>query len=406
METTKKTSVKCLISGEDMTKIIDLGMHPYADTFISKDQIYLSEPVYPLEVFMNASSGQVQLGCLTNDFDRYNLYDYSYTSSNSNFAMNHWKSFHSKIYEKFNTSNQFVIEVGSNDGYLLNMFSDSNEILGIDSSNKMCDISNNLNIRSRNGIFNFELSKEILNEYKKCNLLIANNVLNHSNNPLDFVKGVYNLLRDDGVFVCEMPYWLSTIKSGKFDQIYHEHVSYFTCKSLFNLLKESGLEIFDMEIVDYHGGSIRIYSKKSSDVKLNKVILDQIKIEERFGLFDEKFYIKWQKKIEEYRNLFLSKILKIKNDNPASVIIGVGAAAKANTLLNYYKLDKSIINYVTDSSIHKIDKLTPLTRIPIVSDEEFSKYDDVYAVILSWNINELLKKVLLKINSKIKFIDI
>lgn len=386
-------------------KILDFGMHPYADTFINKNQINLSEPVYPLELYLDEDSGYIQTGCSTNDFERYNLYSYSYTSSNSNFSRNHWISFYDSMINKFDLKDKKVIEVGSNDGFLLNMFKDS-ITLGIDSSKEMCEISNTLGIESINKTFNHFVAKEVLHTYGKCDLLIANNVFNHSNDPIDFAKGVEELLNDNGTFVCEMPYWLSTVESGKFDQIYHEHVSYFTAKSLFNLLKVSNLEIFDMEIVDYHGGSIRIYARKSNMVKLNKIISDQILIEEKFGIFNPSFYVEWQNKIEINRNNFLLKLYKIKSDSPNSIIIGVGAAAKANTFLNYYKLDKSLINYITDSSEYKIGKLTPLTRIPIVSDNIFSKFDDVYAIILSWNISNDLRNILLKINSKIKFIDI
>jgi 2-polyprenyl-3-methyl-5-hydroxy-6-metoxy-1,4-benzoquinol methylase len=405
MRMIKKTS-NCLISGKPISRILDFGMHPYADTFISDELLDKNEPVFPLEVYLNPDNGQVQLSCITNDYDRYNLYSYSYTSSNSNFAKKHWISYKDKIVNKFNPINKFIVEIGSNDGFLIGMFSDTNNILGIDSSKEMVNIANNNNINSIQRIFNKKVSEEIVNSNGKCDIVIANNVFNHSNDPVDFAKGVSNMLNDDGVFIFELPYWLDTVKSKKFDQIYHEHISYFTVKSSYYLLKEAGLEIFDIEIVDYHGGSIRVYSRKSNNVEMNECVKSQILIEEENGLFEHSTYKSWQEEIEFNRNKFLLELLKLKCDYPNAVIIGVGAAAKANTFLNYYRLDNSFINYITDSSPHKIGKSTPLTRIPIVSDDEFSKYDDVYAMILSWNISDDLKNILLKINPKIKFINI
>ena len=405
MRMIKKTS-NCLISGKPINKILDFGMHPYADTFVSEKLLDKNEPVFPLEVFLNPENGQVQLSCITNDWDRYNLYSYSYTSSNSNFARKHWESYQNDVVSRFNPVNKFIVEIGSNDGFLIGMFKDNNKILGIDSSKEMVDIANSKSINSIHRIFNSSVSEDVVRDQGNCDIVIANNVFNHSNNPVDFAKGVSNMLNEDGVFIFELPYWLDTVNSGKFDQIYHEHISYFTAKSAFYLLKEANLEIFDIEIVDYHGGSIRVYSRKSDDVKMNKCVETHIKNETDFGLFEFSTYEKWQKEIEIIRNKFLLELLKLKCDSPNSIIIGVGAAAKANTFLNYYRLDSSFINCITDSSPHKVGKYTPLTRIPIVTDDEFAKYGDVYAMILSWNISNDLKNILLKINPKIKFISI
>jgi SAM-dependent methyltransferase len=405
MKTIKKTS-KCLISGVEISKILDFGMHPYADTFISNDLLYNSEPVYPLEVFMNSENGNIQLGCLTSDFDRYNLYSYSYTSSNSNFAKNHWCEYYNNLNKKFNIKDNFVVEIGSNDGFLISQFGDNNRILGIDSSKEMCDIAKENGVDVFNGLFNSDTSNDMIDSHGRCDYIIANNVFNHSNDPLDFAKGVSNLLNDDGVFVFELPYWFDTIKSGKFDQIYHEHVTYLTIKFAYNLLRKANLEIFDFDVVDYHGGSIRVFSRKSDNVKLHYKIEDQIKLEEDYGLFSEETYVEWQKSIELNRNKFLEKIFKLKCEEPNCKILGVGAAAKANTFLNYYRLNNTILDYITDASEHKINKFTPLSRIPIVSDDKFAEYDEVYAIILSWNISNDLKNILLKINPKIKFIEI
>ena len=398
---------KCLITGEKMHKILDFGMHPYADTFVNDNQLHLSEPVFPLECYLNPNSGQIQLGYLTNAYDRYNLYAYSYTSSNSNFATKHWNSYHASLVEKFNVNNSNIVEIGANDGYLAHLFlKEKNTVIAVDSSKEMCDLARDRGVIVHNELFDFDVSNQIIKMHGKAKLVIANNVFNHSNNPLDFAKGVKNLLTEDGVFVFELPYWGSTYESDKFDQVYHEHVSYFTVKSSFNLLKHAGMDLFDFQIVDYHGGSLRVFARIGQTGFSSNYVLDAIKKEEELGLFEPSTYLNWQKKLVQKRDEFLSELYTLRVANPDVPIIGVGAAAKANTFLNYYCLNKTVVQFITDSSNHKIGKYTPLTRIPIVDDTFFANHPKVYALILSWNISESLKEVLKKINPNIQFIQI
>lgn len=395
----------CLITGEPVTKILDFGMHPYADTFVSKDQLSFTEPTLPLEVYLNELSGQIQLGYISHDYERYSLYSYSYTSSNSKFARDHWDAYYQKMKELFNTKDSFVVEIGSNDGYLSQHFlKDNNKVLGVDPSAEMCKLAVDKGVETYNTLFTKAAADTVARKYGNAKLIVANNVFNHSNNPVDFAEGVANLLAKDGVFVFELPYWGSTVESGRFDQTYHEHVSYFTVKSTYSLLSKVGLKITGFELVDYHGGSLRVYSMKEESATTNPEVFDMIKKETEQGLFDIETYTKWQKTLAQKRNEFLKNLYSLKVAEPDVAIIGVGAAAKANTFLNYYNIDSTVLNYVTDSSTHKQGKYTPLTRIPIVGDEVFRDYEKVYALILSWNISDNLKEILLKINPNIKFI--
>ena len=396
----------CLISGGKVVKILDFGMHPYADTFVAQSQLHRTEPIFPLECYLNPESGQVQLGYISRDSDRYSLYSYSYTSSNSKFARNHWDEYHAKMAERFKLKGKTVVEIGSNDGYLLHQFKGDNKVLGVDPSKEMAKIAaSTYGVKTVNKLFTSKTASEIKSRSGQADFVIANNVFNHSNDPLDFAKGVSALLRAGGMFVFESPYWKDTIESKHFDQVYHEHISYFTAKSAWTLLSKVGLEIFDMEVVDYHGGSLRVYARKTGKVKVKKlpIVSKMIAEETKFGLFDPATYEKFQKDIALIRDTFLSKIHDIKSKGHS--IVAVGAAAKGNTLLNFYRLDKTIIDYVTDSSVYKQGKYTPLTRIPIVPDEIFKNYrQGVYALILSWNISAPLKENLLKLNDKIKFL--
>lgn len=395
---------KCLITNKSTFPIINLGMHPYADTFIQSNQLKISEPVYPLECHLCPESGHVQLSNITNDWERYNLYSYSYTMDNSSFAKKHWDEFYTSVQ---NFAGKKIIEIGSNNGYLLSKFNkitSYDNILGIDSSKEMCEIASKKN-KVIQDIFNYKVAQNISPQFNQVDLIIANNVLNHSNDPVDFCKGVNHLLNEKGIFVFEVPYWGSTIESKKFDQIYHEHISYFTVKSVYNLLAKTGMEIQKIELVDYHGGSLRIFATKTSNPKItpSQTCQEWINQEEKLGLFNLSTYIQFQEEISYQKYELLDKIIQLKKQK--ATIIGVGAAAKANTFLNFYGLNQFYLNYVTDSSINKQGKFTPLTRIPIVSDEILSQYkENIYVLILSWNISESLKTNLLKINPNIKFL--
>jgi SAM-dependent methyltransferase len=396
---------RCLITGEFVTKILDLGQHAYADTFIAEDQIHMSEPVFPLQLFLNPNSGQIQLGYVSNAEDRYNLYSYSYTSSNSKTARNHWDEYANTIKNKYNTKG-LVVEIGSNDAYLIKQFEDKDTtVLGIDSSQTMCDIAKGKGVESLAALFNIDTAVEVAEEHGKAAVIIANNVFNHANDPINFASGVAQLLDKDGIFVFELPYWASMIDSDRFvDMVYHEHISYFTIKSSWNLLQQVGLDIVDFDVVDYHGGSIRVVAKHTANNGMPFLVRGAIDNETAMGLFDPSFYKKLQNKFIKQRNEWLHKFYQLLADEPDAIIIGVGAAAKANTWLNWHKLDKTVLNCITDASQFKQGKYTPLSRIPIRGDDEFAKHKKPYALVLSWNIGEPLKQALLGINPNTKFI--
>ncbi len=379
-------------------------MHPFADTFIKKDQLNKSEPIYPLKCYLNQKNCLISNSIITDDETRYNLYEYSYTSSNSLVSRNYWKQYAKKIIKNFNINSKTkILEIGSNDGYLIGQFRQkTKKILGVDASNYMVKLANKKNIKTVKYIFNIENANKIKNKFGYFDLIIANNVLNHSNKPLDFIKGVSNILSKNGVFIYESPYWYNLVKMKKFDQIYHEHVSYFTAKSSFNLLKKNHLEIFDIEKTPYHGGSLRVYSRYSNIVKKNKITNSFIKKEEEIKLFDPKTYKKFMHQLNLKKLKFLKKIINFKSKG--FKIVGIGAAAKANTFLNFIGLNNLIIDYITDSSAHKIGKYTPLTRIPIFSDQKIKKEKKIYAISLAWNLSYMLEKKIKMINKNLKFI--
>ena len=397
---------KCLVSGKPITKILDFGQHAYADTFIRDDQLNLSEPVFPLQVYLCPESGSIQLGYVSHAEDRYNLYNYSYTSSNSATARAHWDEYSSTIQGPWNRP-RMAVEIGSNDGYLIEKFGVlGRRILGIDSSRSMCDIAEARGVPCINALFDHEVAQQVIQEHGHAQIIMANNVFNHANDPVAFAQAVAHLLdTDDGIFVFEVPYWLSMIESGRFtDMVYHEHPTYWTVKMASTVLNSAGMEIVEFDVVDYHGGSLRIIAQHKTTANIPTKVQDAIDMEIKLGLFDPTFYQNIQCKFEQQRDKWLANFYHIRSREPDAVFIGVGAAAKANTWLTWHGLNKTHLKYVTDSSEFKQGKFTPLSRIPIAGDEIFAEYERPYAVILSWNIGQGLRKAILNINPNTRFL--
>ena len=403
--TTSQAVTHCLISQQPATKILDFGQHAYADTFVAEDQLNLSEPVFPLQVNLNADSGSIQLGYVSHAEDRYSLYSYSYTSSNSATARDHWDEYAATVKQRC-ASMKFAVEIGSNDGYLINQFrGDGIRTIGIDPSVDMCTIAKERGVEVMPAMFCEPVAKDLRTRVGGANVVMANNVFNHANDPVAFARAVASLLSDDGVFVFEVPYWLSMIESGRFtDMVYHEHPTYFTIKMAWNMLKTAGLEITDFDVVDYHGGSLRVFARRDTGAAMPVAIEDAIARETQIGLFDTRFYEVVQRRFEQQRDQWLRQFYEIRQAEPDAVFIGVGAAAKANTWLTWHGINKTHLKCITDSSAFKQGKCTPLSRIPIADDTIFAQYDKPYAVILSWNIGAGLKQAISNINPNTRFL--
>jgi len=396
-----------LISENETVPIIDLGQHGFADSFYPIELKEIASNTAPLVCSLDKTTGLVQLQNITVAKDRYDLVDYSYTSSNSQISRQHWIEFFDSVTNNIDLRNGQILEIGSNDGYLLSLFKQiTNNVVGIDASTAMVDEANSRGIQTVHGIFGDTevLNSNIGNGEKKFDAVIANNVLNHSNKPLKFIKEISLLLNEDGVFIFEIPYWYNTISSLKFDQIYLEHITYFTVGSLEHLLSTAGLYINEVELVDYHGGSLRVYSSFNKEGSSNKEKF--ILLENNLKLKDEKTYVLYMDKVNQVRDNFFKNLAKLKEKKPASTVFGIGAAAKANTLLTYYGLNSQSVEFIVDSSPFKQGKITPVSLIPIVDDESLTKIPNGIGIILAWNLSDSLKNKLLSINKNIEFLDI
>ena len=400
--THQKTS---LISGQELVPVLDFGMHACADTFVGVHQLNLSEPTFPLVCGLDTVTGYLQLQNITPASDRYTLYDYSYTSANNLPAQRHWHELADWIMRNCNIASRPVVEVGSNDGFLLELLQNRGvQVIGIDPSPGMIEMARARKIECLATMWDEAAAAEVVHRKGKVAAVISNNVLNHANDPLAFALTVKSALFRGGYWVFEVPYLQDLVAGDRFDQIYHEHVSYFTVSSIKHLLDAAGFGIVAIDRIDYHGGSLRVAAQIGKPHAA--VVSPMIAAERQRGLFNPDTFRDWQARLVTKRNTWLEKFYQRVNEQPEVPVIGVGAAAKSNTALTWYRLDNTVISCITDASPLKQGKFTPLTRIPIRHDEEFANHPRATALILSWNLSAQLMKTISNINSNVDFISL
>lgn len=397
----RKSCIVC--NSVNLDQILDFGLQPFADTFVPKDLLAETEPIFPLKLDLCQECGHIQTQIATNPEDRYAKYEYSFISSSSAVARSHWQQYAIDI-TKFKSpqNDAFVLEIGSNDGYLGEcLLSHNYKYLGIDASPVMVKLANAKGIQSWHGLFNRQLVDRIINDFDKADVIVANNVFNHIDNLEDFMISISDVLKEDGYFMFEVPYWLQEFEQMNFGKVYHEHVSYFTIHSVKRLLARYNFVINDIELNDYHGGTMRVVVCRENECT-EKIAQFELK-EKNSNVFDKLAYFEIYQELLKRRLKTQETLTTYKLEGIP--IIGIGAAAKGNSFLNFHNLDYKMIDCITDVSLSKIGKYTPMSRIPIKSDDEFENYSDVVGLILTENLSEKIKEILLSKNPKIKFIN-
>jgi SAM-dependent methyltransferase len=364
-------------------KVVDLGFHPLADTFLPYLRLNNPEIWYPLQLGLCQSCGHVFTLFSVSAEDRYQKNEYSYDSSNSMVSIEHFKEFANAVIKELNLPvDSFIADIGSNVGTLLKHFKSFGyqNVIGIEPSKNISRIAQESGINTINEFFTPKVATEI-NKLGYVNLLLSSNVVNHADDLVGLLGTARKILSDKGIFVFEVPYLFDLIQGTGFDTIYHEHVHYYGIKPLAECMHKQGFSIYKVERLDYMCGSIRVFAKLGGDIDIS--VRKLIQEEEYYGLYEKAIY-----------ELFMDRVRKLKfavNADLSAIrrsggkIIGIGAATKGNTFLNYCKLDSDIISYITDSSPLKIGKLTPGSHIPIVSDNDIDN-DVTHALILPWNI--------------------
>ena len=302
-----------LCNSSNLHSVIDFGHIPLGNNLNFSIEDSLKSEKYPLIVDLCKSCKFIQLRIITNPKNRYTELDYSYTSSNSNYSRNHWKNFADFLENKTSIKGKNIIEIGSNDGFLISILKKKGaNVLGVDASKFMVNLANKNNIKTVHSIFSFTESIKLKKKFGKADIIIANNVFNHSNDPNNFLKGASNLLKKNGIFVFEQPNFTTGALSLKFDQIYHEHVSYFTVANIKSILSQNNFQIYHIKKNDYHGGSLRTIAIKDNSVLKKFDVNKLIKGEIAKGIYKVSFYKSMMKKIDLKKKKIIKKYFEFK----------------------------------------------------------------------------------------------
>jgi len=367
---------------------IDLGMSPLSNSYLQASRIHKSEKFYPLTVFVCSSCLLVQL--MEYETPDVIFSDYAYFSSYSDSWLEHARIYADKIIDRFTISkDSMVIELASNDGYLLKNFIERDiPVIGIEPAENVALYAQERGIPTITKFFGVAVAQELIAQNKAADLIIGNNVLAHVPNINDFVGGIKILLKPSGIATLEFPHILNLIKKKQFDTIYHEHFSYLSFFSVLKIFENHGLKIFDVDELTTHGGSLRIYATHSDNMeqRIYRSVKNLFQKEYNAGLHNLAMYKSFSEVIHAQKRHILKKLIKIKENEKR--IVGYGAAAKGNTLLNYCGIRTDIIDYVVDRNPQKIGKLLPGTHIPIKDPDAIKEDKPDYVLIFPWNLQD------------------
>jgi len=392
---------KCRIcSSNNLKMILDLGEQPPSNSFIDKNELNSLESKFPLRLFWCNNCYLVQLLDIVEK--EYLFRNYFYMTSASKPIVEHFKKYAQDVYQEFlQKDDSLVVEIGSNDGSLLKEFKKLGTlILGIEPATNLSKLANQSNITTKNTFFSSHISKEIIKS-RHATVVIANNVIAHIEDLQDLMSGIKILIGDHGVFIFEVPYLVDLIKNLEFDTVYHEHLSYFSILPLLELVKQFGLEIFDIRKQLVHGGTLRIFISKKDNHQINKSVKIFVDKEKKLGLDKIEFYEKFSLDVQQLKKNLIKILTKLKKENKS--VFGYGAPAKGNVLLNYCGIDTKFLDHIIDTTPLKQGKYTPGMHIPIIPPSNLNN-DDV-ALLLAWNYeSEILIKEKIFRNNGGKFL--
>ena len=383
------TDDTCRFCGNKLTStFVDLGVSPLANSYLKEEQLHMMEPFYPLHSYVCEKCYLVQLP--ESQSSEHIFSDYAYFSSYSESWLKHAKDYSDLMIERFgfDTSSQ-VIEIASNDGYLLQYFKRKGiPVLGIEPAKNVARAALEAGIPTIIKFFNSQTAAELADEGKYADLLIGNNVLAHVPELNDFVKGLKIILKPSGIITMEFPHLMRLIEENQFDTIYHEHFSYFSFSTVERIFTSHGLTIFDVDELLTHGGSLRIYACHSEDrsKSVSQSVSSLKKREEAAGFSRLEYYLSFAEQVKETKRKILIFLIEAKQKEKS--IVGYGAPAKGNTLLNYCGIRRDFIDYTVDRSPHKQGLYLPGTHIPIYHPDKIRETKPDYLLILPWNLKE------------------
>ena len=399
--------MKCRHCGSDVSHVlVDLGVAPPSNAYLTKLALKRPEKFFPLRVLVCESCWLVQAEAYSRAAELFNE-EYAYFSSFSNEWLSHAEKYVDQMVERFDLSESSIVgEVAANDGYLLQFVKERGiNCYGIEPTASTANAARQKGIEIVQDFLNVSLAGELRRQGRVVDLLAANNVLAHVPDINDFSQACQMLLKDCGVFTCEFPHLLNLISQHQFDTIYHEHFSYLSFGTVVNIFAKNGLSVFDVEKLGTHGGSLRVFAQRSDTGShhLSVKVEELIDEENNAGMTTIDFYRGFQEHAEKVKNDFLRFLIEKKSQG--KLVVGYGAAAKGNTLLNFAGVKSDLIRFVVDRSPHKQGKFMPGSRIPIVSEDRLASDKPDFVVVFPWNIfEEITAQFSMQENSKFQLV--
>jgi SAM-dependent methyltransferase len=379
----------CRLCGDPLRRtFVDLGMSPLCESYLSVEKLNQMEPFYPLHVFVCEQCYLVQLLEYVAPEDIFT--DYAYFSSYSDSWLQHAKEYVDMVTDRLNLgSESLVVELASNDGYLLQYFvQKSIPVLGIDPAANVAQTAIQKGVPTLVRFFGEKTAREIVAEGRQADLLLGNNVLAHVPALNDFVGGMKILLKPGGVITMEFPHLLRLMEENQFDTIYHEHFTYFSFLTAERTFARHGLTVFDVEEIPTHGGSLRVYARHAEDSikRISSQVIALRTKEEKLGFGRLETYEAFGGQVMETKRKLLEFLITARRNGKS--IAGYGAPGKGNTLLNYCGIRTDFIDYTVDRNPYKHGKFLPGTHIPIFPPERIRETRPDYILILPWNLKE------------------
>jgi 2-polyprenyl-3-methyl-5-hydroxy-6-metoxy-1,4-benzoquinol methylase len=383
------SSYRCRFCGEPLREtFIDLGLSPLCETYIDPSRLNAPESFYPLHTFVCGNCFLVQLPEHVGAGEIFE--EYAYFSSYSDSWLAHARGYVEAISNRLSLGpHSSVIEVASNDGYLLQYFKAKGiSVLGIEPATNVAAVAIKNGIPTITSFFGRRLARELASGGRQADLLLGNNVLAHVPDINDFVAGMKMILQPQGVITMEFPHLVRLIEENQFDTIYHEHFSYLSFTSVMRMFAAHGLKLFDVEELSTHGGSLRVYACHAED-DTKAISPDVMRLTAReadWGINSLDAYQAFKKKVEATKRNILHFLIETREAGKS--IAGYGAPGKGNTLLNYCGIRTDFLQYTVDRNPYKQGKYTPGTRIPIFSPEHIRETKPDFLFILPWNLKD------------------
>lgn len=384
---------KCRIChSEQLYPFLSLGTMPIPNGFVLEENLKNEESHYPLGVCVCKKCWLVQLTHVIPPEIMFK--NYLYIPSTSKTMLQHFKTLAQDTIQRFSLKpSDLVIDIGSNDGTLLGYFKEQEiKVLGIDPASNLALVSRLKGIDTIDDFFTQKLSKDIVHEKGSAKIITATNVVAHIDDLDDLLEGVKTLLHHDGIFICEFPYLLDLLSKNEFDTIYHEHLSYFSISPFMQLVKNHGMMIADVKRNAIHGGSIIVYIVNKGSKFTQEKSVREFLTEEKLKKLDTIIpYKDFGRRVKVIRRDLVNYLKRLKKQGKR--IVGYGASAKGNVLLNYCHIGPELLDYIVDSISYKQGRFTPGTHIPIYPESRLDKDTPDFALLLAWNFaDEILQK--------------